>query len=609
MISRKDAKTQRILINDISAQSEILRYGEVMKKIVLIVILISISFAQQSKEFTASALKAMGAPNNPKVEIAWNRYYDSKQLFEIMKRIEKAYPNLAKVSSIGKSVEGKDMWAMTISNFKNGNPDEKPAMYIDGNIHSNEIQGAEVVLYTAWYVTELYDNVEWVKNLLDEKTLYIVPTINPDARDYFIYKPNNMHSPRSGLAKRDDDGDGEYNEDGYDDLDGDGNIVFMRIKDPNGRFKVDPSDNRLMIQVNADEKGEYTFLGWEGIDNDGDGQVNEDNPGFYDPNRDWGWNWAPRYIQGGSDRYPFTFPENQSVRNFFLAHTNIAAAQSFHNNGGMILRGPGSKSDEGTYSRQDVQTYDFLGQLGEEQLPGYKYMILWKDLYTVYGGEIEWFYGGRGILSFTNELWSEFDYFRRVKDSTRDVSQQDIYRFDKIMLFSEGVVPWKKYNHPQYGEIEIGGIKKAWTRTAPSFMIEDMCHRNMAFTLFHLYHTPKVSVDSIIVKSLAGGLKEVTAIIGNDRVIPTHTFQDSKNKISRPDWISLQGGKVLTGGVLENRFLGIMKEQKNNPQRLNVENISGMGSVAVRWIVNGGSNFTVKVDSEKGGKAERSMNN
>lgn len=99
--------------------------------------------AQQSREFTASALKAMGAPNAPKVEVAWNRYYDSQQLYEIMKRMERAYPNLVKVSSIGKSVKGKDMWAMTVSNRANGDPDAKPAMYIDGNIHSNEVQGAE----------------------------------------------------------------------------------------------------------------------------------------------------------------------------------------------------------------------------------------------------------------------------------------------------------------------------------------------------------------------------------------------------------------------------------------------------------------------------------
>lgn len=581
--------------------------GVLMKNIIVLIVMTICAFAQHSKEFTPSALKAMGGPNDPKVEVAWNRYYDSKQLYEIMKRIEKAYPDLVTVSSIGRSVEGKEMWMMTVSNRKKGDPDAKPAMYIDGNIHSNEIQGAEVVLYTVWYVTELYDEVDWIRQLLDEKTLYVIPSINPDARDYFIYQPNNMHSPRSGLAKRDDDGDGDVNEDGYDDLDGDGNITFMRIKDPNGRFKTDPSDPRLMVQAGKDEKGEFTLLGWEGIDNDQDGLVNEDNPGFYDPNRDWAWNWAPRYIQGGSDHYPFTFPENRSIKNFVLAHENIAAAQSFHNNGGMILRGPGSKTDEGTYSRQDIQTYDFLGQLGEEQLPGYKYMVIWKDLYTVYGGEIEWFYGGRGILSFTNELWSEFDYFRRPKDSTRDVTQQDIYRFDRIMLFGEGIVPWKKYQHPQYGEIEVGGIKKSWTRTAPSFMIEDMCHRNMAFTLFHLYHTPKLSVDSMMVKELPGGLKEITAVISNDRVIPTHTFQDVKNKITRPDWVSLKGGTVIAGGILENRFIGPMKEQKINPNRLNVENIPGMASVTVRWIVQGGSTFTVSVDSQKGGRAERTL--
>src|SRR5512140_116686 len=154
-----------------------------------VIALASLAVGQQQKEITESALKAMGAPNNPRVEVAWNRYYDTKQLLEIMRRIEKAYPNLAHVSSIGKSYQGKDMWMITVSNFKKGDPDKKPAMYIDGNIHSNEIQGSEVALYTAWYTTELYSSVEWIRNLLDEKTLYIIPTINPDARDHFIHQP------------------------------------------------------------------------------------------------------------------------------------------------------------------------------------------------------------------------------------------------------------------------------------------------------------------------------------------------------------------------------------------------------------------------------------
>lgn len=575
----------------------------VLASLVLLLAAAPASHAQVKREMTESALKAMGAPNNPKVEVAWNRYYDTDQLLEIMRRIEKAYPNLAKVTSIGKSFLGKDMWLITVSNFAKGNPDKKPAMYIDGNIHSNEIQGSEVALYTAWYTTEMYSSVDWIRNLLDEKTLYIVPTINPDARDHFIHKPNTASSPRSGLDPRDDDGDGLIDEDGYDDLDGDGNITQMRIKDPNGRWVVDHEDPRIMVRAKPDERGEYTLLGSEGIDNDGDGEVNEDGPGAYDPNRDWGWNWAPRYIQGGADRYPFVFPENRTIAEFVLAHPNIAAGQTYHNSGGMILRGPGTKEETRTYSPADVQTYDFLGKLGEEMLPGYRYMILFKDLYTVYGGELDWFYGARGIITFSNELWTDFDYFRkqRAPDEDRASGRVIPYRFDKLLLFEEGVVPWKKFNHPQYGEIEIGGFKKAWTRTAPSFMLEDLCHRNMAFTLFNLYHTPRAEVDSIVVKPLRDGLTEVTAVVNNTRAIPTHTLQDSRNKITRPDWITIEGGSVITGAVLQNRFMNIAKEQKLNPQRIEVDNIPGMGAVYVRWLVRGKGPFIVTVDSEKGG--------
>jgi hypothetical protein len=275
----------------------------------------------------------------------------------------------------------------------------------------------------------------------------------------------------------------------------------------------------------------------------------------------------------------------------------------------MILRGPGAQSDVRTYSPQDIQTYDFLGKVGEEQLPGYRYIVIYKDLYTVYGGEVDWIYGARGIITFSNELWTNFDYFRRKsadeEEGPRDRSQ--LYRFDKILLFEEGIVPWKKFNHPQFGEIEIGGFKKAWTRTAPSFMLEDMCHRNAAFLLFGLYHTPKVEVDSVFTRALSDGMTEVSAIVRNTRVIPTHTYQDVRNKITRPDWVTLEGGKVVSGAIVQNRFFGPAQEQKRRPERIEVENIPGMGAVYLRWIAEGKGPFTVTIDSEKGGKDSRKV--
>jgi len=515
------------------------------------------------------------------------------------------YPNLVKYGSIGKSVEGKEIHLLTVTNFEKGDADRKPGIYIDGNIHSNEIQGSEVALYTAWYLVENFSNITWIGELLNDRVFYIVPTINPDARDHFIHEANTPSSPRSGLLPRDDDGDGKLDEDGFDDLDNDGNIVRMRKRDPNGRWIADPDDPRIMIQAKKDQKGEYTLLGWEGIDNDGDGLVNEDRPGFYDPNRNWAWNWQPAYYQYGSDQYPFSIPEDRAVSEFVLNHENIGAAQSYHNSGGMILRGPGGAEDDTIYSRQDLEGYDFLGRLGEEMLPGYRYLVLYKDLYPAYGGELDWFYGARGIFTFTNELWTSFDYFRRQsgQQSEKLSGQKGVYHFDKILLFGEGIIAWKRFDHPQYGKIEIGGIKKAWTRTAPSFLLEDLCHRNMAFTLFHAYHLPKLSIDSMAVKNLVGSLKQIDVIITNSRVLPTRSAHEIKHRITPPDNVTLSGDnlKVIAGFIVEDPYLNISQEQKYNPSTLKIDSVPGMGTRHLRWIISGKAPFNVLVDSKKGG--------
>ncbi|HYE54583.1 MAG TPA: M14 family metallopeptidase, partial [Chitinophagaceae bacterium] len=455
--------------------------------------------------------KAAGSPAKPKVAVSWNKYYDHGGITEICKKIAAAYPHLAKLESIGKSFKGRDIWALTVTDFKKGDPDKKPGMYIDGNIHSNEVQGSEFVLYTAWYLTETFGDTKFIQELLADKVFYLVPTINPDARDSYFHDPNTGSSPRSGVIPVDNDRDGQVNEDGYDDLDGDGHIVFMRRKSPNGRLRVDPSDPRRMITVTADEKGDYEFLGLEGKDNDGDGQVNEDGYTFeYDPNRDWGWNWQPNYIQGGAYKYPFSLPENRHVMNFVMKHPNIAAAQSYHNAGGMILRGPGGQEDVGTYNAQDLQVYDAIAKKGEDLMPGYRYLVVYKDLYSAYGGELDWFYGGRGIYTYSNELWTPYLMFN--KDATRDPQDNASYQFDRFLLFKDAFIDWHEYDHPQYGKIEIGGFKKNFGRAHPGFLLESDAHRNMAFTIYHCYHTPKLQIDTIMEKDLGDGLKEVTAV-------------------------------------------------------------------------------------------------
>ncbi len=553
------------------------------------------SFAQEK------FFRAIGTPHKPKVDVSWNRYYTYEGTVDVMQKIAKAHPDLARIESIGKSFQGKDIYVLKISDYKTGDPSKKPAMYIDGNIHSNEIQGTEFSLYAAWYLTEMFAELDFIKELLQDKTFYIVPTINPDARNEYMNKPNTAHSPRSGMIVLDNDGDGKAGEDGFDDLNGDNHITMMVRKSPTGRYIKDPMDDRKLVRVEVEEKGEYEMLGYEGIDTDGDGEVNEDGIGYYDPNRDWGWKWQPDYIQRGAYKYPFSLPENRAVMEFVMKHPNIAGAQSYHNYGGMILRGPGAEEDLDTYNREDIQIYDAIAKKGEEMIPGYRYLVVYKDLYSVFGGELDWFYGSRGIYTYTNELMVSYMYYH--KNAGRGDQDEEL-NVDRYLTFGDAFVDWQEYDHPQYGKIEVGGFKKNFGRAHPGFLLEQDAHRNMAFTIYHAYHTPKLSVTDVKEENLGGGLRQITATIYNERLMPTHSSQDLKYNIERPDFVTLTGAKVISGMVVEDEDFNKVKEQTNNPERLLVKNIPGMNTVKVRWIVSGGGNYQIKVDSAKGGLAE-----
>jgi len=572
-------------------------------KIILTSLLLHIGSMLSAQEIP-DFFKSAGSPLDPKVKVLWNRYNTYEGIVKICQEIAQAYPQLAKVEPIGKSFEGRDIVLVTITNFQNTKPEEKPGFYIDGNIHSNEIQGSEIALYTAWYLTETCNTNNFIKELLDEKVFYIVPTINPDARMNYMLELNNVHSPRSGMIPVDDDRDGLTDEDGYDDLDGDGKLMMMRRKTPYGQYNIDPDSPNRMIQAENGKFGAYEILGYEGIDNDGDGDVNEDRVGYYDPNRDWSQNWQPDYLQDGALPFPFYTPENKAVRDFIISHPNIAGAQSYHNSGGMILRGPAQEQFMETYDPEDETVLTTIGKKGEKVLPGYKLSTLWKDLYPVYGGEIDWFYGARGIYVYTNELFTEQLYFGTGPSD--DGSERELYDFDTYLLFGDALVPWREIDHPLYGKIEIGGFQKNFGRPEPGFMLETEAHRNMAFTLFHAYHTPVLKIDEIKVREIENGLQEVEVSVVNSRLTPTRSGQNRKHNIDPEDRIIIEGVKAAGKMIVLDKDLNLTEVQTGDPSVIRVKNIPGMSVTRVRWITEKGENFKITVNSLKGGKINKS---
>jgi murein tripeptide amidase MpaA len=161
-----------------------------MKKIILnsiitaLLLLLTIPVQSQNEQLF---FKAAGTPANPKVQVSWNRYNSYEGVADICTKLAKAYPDLVTLESMGKSYQGREMYVLTISDKKSKNPSNKPGYWIDGNIHSSEIQGTEMALYTAWYLCEMYNENAFIKQLLIDKTFYIAPTINPDAREYFAF--------------------------------------------------------------------------------------------------------------------------------------------------------------------------------------------------------------------------------------------------------------------------------------------------------------------------------------------------------------------------------------------------------------------------------------
>mgnify|MGYP001106537204 CR=1 FL=1 len=557
------------------------------------------------------------------VPLRFDQYYTLEQVYGALEALHRAYPALTTLETVGKSEEGRPLMALTVNNPKTGAALDKPAMYVDGNMHGNEIQGGDISLYLLDYLLGGYGKNSEVTALVDRACFYVVPVVNVDGRHHFFADANTPSGSRTLRIPTDDDRDGLFDEDPYEDLDGDGNICQMRRKDPFGAYRSDPEDPRLLIRVKPGEKGEWAVLGQEGLDNDGDGQVNEDGEGYVDPNRNWGFDWAPSYVQGGSGEYPFSGVGLKALAEWTMARTNIVFAWSFHNNGGMLLRGP-SRKGLGEYPPQDVAVYDFLGKQGERIIPGYRYMISWKDLYTTYGDSGEWVTQTAGAYFFCAEVFQgESEAFKGVsernepgaprEEAVRSVFEESVSEKERLK-FSDNVVqgelykPWKAFKHPTYGDVEIGGWVKMSSRLGAPFMIKDLVHRNAMAVLFTAKHLPEVSLEAIEVKPLGGGLFRVRTRLTNPKAMPTMSALAQKANLHPKDTLEVSGKgvKVVAGGLLTDPDRGRVALKKHRPG-IQFTVVPGFGKVEHEFLVEGRGEVTLRYASRHGGRLSRTV--
>src|SRR5689334_7325015 len=177
-------------------------------------------------------------------------FYTYDVLTKLLHDLVEEYPQLAQLESIGKSLEGRELWMVALTNQATGPALEKPAYWIDANTHAGEVTGSTVALYTIWSYLTSYGSDEAVTRVLDRSVIYVLPLISVDGAERYLTTPYDLRSS-TRLYPYEDDRDGLHPED----IDGDGHILEMRIKRSDGPWKPSEKDQRIMRRRGIDEEG------------------------------------------------------------------------------------------------------------------------------------------------------------------------------------------------------------------------------------------------------------------------------------------------------------------------------------------------------------------
>jgi hypothetical protein len=502
-------------------------------------------------------------------EIDFKHYHTYAEVNSFLKKWAEQYPNLLELYSVGKTFEGREMWQVTLTNKKTGKDTEKPAMFIEGGRHSGEITSSESVFWLLHHILTNYGRDTEITKLVDTKTLYLKVMNNPDGSE--MYR-RTAQSNRSTVRPHDTDNDGLLDEDPGEDLDGDGFIRQMRKKVEKGKGNniLDPRDSkgRLMQRVSENE-GDYLVYS-EGIDNDLDGRYNEDGIGGLDLHRNYPENWRPEpgldetgrgWTQRGAGEFPLSETETRAVVLFLLSHPNVSIGQTMDTVVPMHLRPPStSKSEERMYE-EDIKWYRFFDQEGRKitQYPWagdvyYDYATRRKiNRRTgepsrpgpLFGHSPDFGYWYYGSIWYGDELWNG----GRMKDYNDDgeLDSYDTLVWNDTERDGKEFMDWTPFNHPQLGEVEIGGLNpKFASQNAPPDLLEEWARKEALFNLFLAKHLPQIEIVDTSVKKEEPGLFEVSVTFTNTGKLPTALEQAKLIKIVRPDTASIEFDRELT---------------------------------------------------------------
>ena len=462
----------------------------------------------------------------------FDEFYRYEPLTELLFGYAEARPNLVSLRSIGKSYEGRDIWVLVLTNTATGADVDKPAFWIDGNIHAAELTASTTCLYYLHELISKYGSDAQVTQLLDTRAIYMVPRLNPDGAELALAdRPRHIRSSTRAYPYAEEPVDGLTIED----VDGDGRILTMRVPDPHGGYKKHDADPRLMVAREPGEfGGEYYRLIPEGFIKAHNGltvTVNKDREGL-DLNRNFPSEWRQEYKQIGAGPYPASEPEVRAMVDFITSHPNIGAAISYHTHSGVILRPMGTQSDDDMIP-EDLWSYKKFSEIGAKTT-GYPAISIWHDFKyhpkEIITGTQDWVYEHLGALFWVVELWSPnkeagienykwIDWYREhpVEDDLKLLKWSDEHCDGKAH------VDWQAFHHPQLGAVEIGGWDKMnYWRNPPPHLREREAARFPTWMNQIALSLPRLELVRTEVRALGPDTWRIRMAVANSGYLPAY---------------------------------------------------------------------------------------
>ena len=539
----------------------------------------------------------------------WDRYLDHDDLTRAARSIAGAHSSLAAVSSLGRTDAGRDIWLLTLGNRRSGDVDARPALLIVANVEANRLIGSSTALYAAEHLLSRYAQDPAVRALLDENTVYIIPRANPDGAElaftmsgYEIpWKPYRGDAAGAGLNIRERGND----------LNGDGLVTLMRVRDPAGTMIADSAEPRLLRAADRAkaERGVFRVL-VEGIDPDNvDGYVPMGTDGV-NLNRNFQHEYL--YYKPHHGPHMVSEVESRALADFVHDRTNIAAVLTFSAYDNLRTAPPAQRQPpEGVQGNppnvptnilpDDRAYYDYvsgqfrsLTELSGTGAPGEA------------GSFAQFVYYQMGLPSFTTPAWGLAPAASGAGQNRDEAAPAPAQRrgggaapaaspdarwlawFDEAGV--DGHVDWTPARHPTLGDVEVGGFRPNSRVNPPAAMIREVAQQHAPFIEWLAGQLPRVEVVETAVEARGDNVYLVTATIANEQYFPTQLAIGQRIRFNRPVTVRLLptgGMTVLTGNIQQQ-----------------VPRLDGMGGrEKLSWLVQApaGTRVTMEVFAERAG--------